>query len=238
MVPDVVDTPRIQFGVEGFDTLITRGIPEESVISLIGQPGTGKTILSLQFVKHALDQREKAIIITLEQRREDILTTARLFGWDFTSYLESDQLAIIDLDPIFMAASLQQISDDLGDTLGSFGASRVVLDSVSLLEMMYDNNARRRREVYEFCSSLKSAGITTLLTSEASLENDNASRYGIVEYLSDATILLNRSLQTEHLSPQLSLEIVKIRNTNHSREKKPYTITDRGILVHSRDSIF
>ncbi|MEF8758124.1 MAG: ATPase domain-containing protein, partial [Halobacteriales archaeon] len=116
--------------------------------------------------------------------------------------------------------------------------SRLVLDSVSLLEMMYENRARRRNEIYDFTRSLKDAGVTTLLISEASEDTPYASRYGIVEYLTDAVFVLKYVRPSDFRETRLAVEIQKIRNANHSRETKPYDITDEGIEVHRQATIF
>jgi len=113
-----------------------------------------------------------------------------------------------------------------------------VLDSVSLLEMMYDDRAARRNEIYGFTKSLKKAGVTTLMTSEASEESPFASRHGIVEYLTDAVFILQYIRPSDFRETQLAIEIQKIRDANHSRETKPYEITDDGINVYRQANIF
>ena len=41
---------RIASGIRGFDELVGGGIPENSVVLLTGEVGTGNTILGLQFL--------------------------------------------------------------------------------------------------------------------------------------------------------------------------------------------
>jgi KaiC/GvpD/RAD55 family RecA-like ATPase len=94
------------------------------------------------------------------------------------------------MDPIEMANSLDSIRGDISRLVNDFGADRLVLDSVSLLEMMYDHPAKRRSEVFDFARSLKRAGVTTMLTSEANADNSYQSRHGLVEYLVDAVFVL------------------------------------------------
>ena len=146
-------------------------------------------------------------------------------------------LAVVDLDPIEMANSLTSIRGDLPRLVDAFGADRLVLDSVSLLEMMYDNQAERRTEIFDFTRSLKQAGVTTMLTSEASEGNPYASRHGIIEYLTDGVFVL-QYVRSEFRETRLAVEIQKIRNANHSRETKPYEITSEGISVYQQANIF
>ena len=232
------DIPRIKLGIDGLDAMIQGGIPERSLITTIGGAGTGKTTFALQFLHEALRNDERGIFITLEQSRSDVIDTAVEMDWPFDEYEEDGDLALIDLDPIEMSTSLRSIRGDLPRLVREFGGTRLVLDSVSLLEMMYENNARRRNEIYDFTRGLKDAGITTLLTSEASSRTPYASRYGIVEYLTDAVIVLQYVRPSDFQATRLAIEIQKIRNANHARETKPYDITDEGITVHRQANIF
>jgi KaiC domain protein len=238
--PDEFDSSieRTDIGIEGLDDMILGGVPRRSLLSVIGGAGTGKTTFALQFLNETLESGGKGIYITLEQTRESILSTASEKGWSFREHAEEDRLAVVAIDPIEMANSLASIRNDLTRLIAEFDADRLVLDSVSLLEMMYDHPAKRRSEVFGFTRSLKEAGVTTLLTSEASEENPYASRHGIVEYLTDAVFVLQYVRGSDFRETRLAVEIQKIRDANHSRETKPYEITDTGISVYGQANIF
>jgi len=229
---------RIDLGIEGLDDMILGGVPERSLIGIIGGAGTGKTTFGLQFLNQALKQGQRAVFITLEQTEEAVLSTAEEKGWPFRQYVEDEMLAIVVLDPVEMANSLASIRGDISRLIREFGASRLVLDSVSLLEMMYDHPARRRSEIFDFTRSLKEAGVTTLLTSEASEDSSHASRYGAVEYLTDAVFVLRYVRTSNFEETRLAIEIQKIRDANHSRATKPYDLTDEGMSVHKQANIF
>jgi len=231
------EIPRIDLGISGLDNMIQGGIPERHLMVSIGSPGTGKTTFGLQFLYHGLQQGESAVFITLEQSRQAILDTANERGWEFDRYERDDQLAIVDLDPVEMANSLDNIRGELPVLIREFDAERLVLDSVSLLEMMYDDQSKRRTEVFDFTRSLKEAGVTTMLTSEADDENPYTSRHGIIEYLTDAVFIL-QYVRGDASETRLAVEIQKIRNANHSRATKPYEITLDGIDVYEQASIF
>jgi len=231
------DIPRIDLGIEGLDEMIQGGVPERSLLVTVGAAGTGKTTFGLQFLREGLENGEKGVFITLEEDREAVLQAAEEKGWPFEEYVEEASLAVVDLDPIEMANSLASIRTDLPRLVREFDAERLVLDSVSLLEMMYDQQAQRRTEVFDFTRSLKEAGVTTMLTSEASESSPYASRHGIIEYLTDGVFIL-QYVRTEFRETRLAVEIQKIRNANHSRETKPYEITGDGISVYQEASIF
>ncbi|WP_415382810.1 KaiC domain-containing protein [Halosimplex sp. TS25] len=231
--------PRLDVGIKGLDNMIQGGVPLRHLIVIVGGAGTGKTTFGLQFLQHGLEKEDtdRGVFITLEQTYDDIMSTAAERGWEFERHEEEGNLAVIDLDPVEMANSLDNIRGELPELIEDFGADRFVLDSVSLLEMMYDDVSKRRTEVFDFTQSLKQAGVTTVLTSEANENNPYASRHGIIEYLTDAVFLL-RYVRSETQETRLAVEIQKIRNANHSRETKPYEITMNGISVYEQANIF
>jgi KaiC domain protein len=231
------DIPRIDLGIEGLDEMIQGGVPERALLVVMGSAGTGKTTFGLQFLHRGIQADQKAVYITLEESQEAVVQAATEKGWPFDEYVEDDELAVVDLDPIEMANSLTSIRGDLPRLVDAFDADRLVLDSVSLLEMMYDDQAERRTEIFDFTRALKEAGVTTMLTSEASEDNAYASRHGIIEYLTDGAFVL-QYVRSEFRETRLAVEIQKIRNANHSRETKPYEITSDGISVYQQANIF
>lgn len=230
--------PRIDIGIEGLDRMIQGGVPERSLLVTIGSAGTGKTTFGLQFLNHALENGENAVFITLEETRERVINSAVEKGYPFDEYCEAGQLAVVDMDPVEMANSLASIQSELPRLIEYFNASRLVLDSVSLLEMMYDDRAQRRNEIFGFTQSLKDAGVTAMLTSEAAEQTPYASRFGIVEYLTDAVFVLQYVRSDAISETRLAIEIQKIRDANHSRETKPYEITNEGISVYQQANLF
>jgi KaiC domain protein len=232
------DLDRLDIGIEGLDNMILGGVPTRSLIATIGSAGTGKTTVGMQFLHTGLQQGERGVYITLEESRDRVLSTAVEKGWDFRGYEADGSLAVVDLDPVEMANSLASIRNDLTRLIEEFDAERLVLDSVSLLEMMYDHPARRRSEVFQFTRALKRAGVTTLVTSEASDADPFASRHGIIEYLADAVFILQYVRSNSFQETRLAIEIQKIRDANHSRQPKPYEITNDGISVHQQANLF
>ena len=232
------DLERLDIGIGGLDEMILGGVPRRSLMVAVGSAGTGKTTFGLQFLNHGLENGESAVYITLEESHDRILDTAAEKGWDFENYVDEDRLAVVDIDPIEMANSLDSIQNDLPDLIEEFGADRLVLDSVSLLEMMYESAPKRRSQVFGFTRALKNAGITTLLTSEASEDNPYTSRFGIVEYLADAVFVLQYVRGSDFRETRLAIEIQKIRDANHSRATKPYELTESGISVYRQANIF
>lgn len=228
---------RVDLGITGLDEMIRGGVPEGATLCVIGGPGAGKTTFGMQFVAQGLRNGENCVYFTLEQDESDIVSTGDDKGWDFSEYI-GDSLAIVQMHPIEVASSLRSIRNELPRMISEFGASRVVFDSITLIEMMFQDRAEGRNQIFRFLEELGEAGATTLVTSEADEEDPYSSRYGVVEYLSDAVFVLQYIRTDSSSETRLALEITKIRDTSHSREVKPYELTDEGIVVYSGATIF
>ncbi len=226
------DPDRVALGIDGLDAMVHDGVPPNSVVTTMGAAGTGKTTLAIEFLDHTLANGNCGVYITLEEGQEAILAAAERLGRPFRDYEQAGNLVIVSIDPAEMANSLASIRNELTELIGASDVERVVLDSVSLLEMMYDSPVERRSEVRDFTQSLKQAGVTTLLTSEASAESTYASRHGLVEHHSDAVFVQQYVRSSEFQETRLAIEIQKIRGADHSRETNPYEITDKGLFVH------
>jgi KaiC/GvpD/RAD55 family RecA-like ATPase len=75
------------------------------------------------------------------------------------------------------------------------------------------------------------------MTAEVKDENPLCSRDGLVEYVADGVISLRYVERLEKSELQLSVRIIKMRRTNHSRKITPYQITSKGIVVHEGSEI-
>jgi KaiC domain protein len=224
---------RLSTGIDGLNKMMGGGIPLGHTVAVIGPAGTGKTTFGLQFVWDGLIRDQKCIFISLEEEEEALLKTALSYGWNLRPYVERGDLSLIKLDPADISTSMERLESDLPSIIASFGASRVVVDPFTLLEMLVVDEMERRRKIFELCRMIGNSGTTTILTSEVARDNPYVSRFGLVEYVVDGIILLHRVLSEDRSRAQLAIELVKMRRTDHSKEVKPYTITQKGIIVHS-----
>ncbi|OPY25991.1 MAG: DNA repair and recombination protein RadB [Methanocella sp. PtaU1.Bin125] len=225
-------------GIIGLDELLNGGVPEKHMIAVIGGMGTGKTTLALQFLVNGLKNGEKAVYISLEEQEAEIKESARSYGWDIQHYIDNGTLALIRLDPNDMKTTLTRIKSELPGLIKKFGATRLVLDSITLFEMMFNDDAERRLNLFELSSLLKDTGVTAMVTSEADKEYAYSSRYSLVEYISDGVITLRYVRPDELRDVKLAIEVVKMRRHKHSRSIKPYDISNEGLVVHSESEVF
>lgn len=223
---------KLKTGLAGLDEMLFGGIPQGSTVVVMGSFGTGKTTFGLQFLNQGLAEGEKGIYISLEEDKESILSDAEAHGWDLRGKLASKQLEIVKLEPSDAKVTIQRIKSELPEFIKKFGASRIVIDSVSLLNLLFDNDHDRRTNLFNLSQMVKKTGATLLMTAEVKDDNPFASRDGLIEYVADGVISLRYLELQERNELMLSLRIIKMRRTEHSRKITPYSITSKGLEVH------
>ncbi|MDD1767622.1 MAG: KaiC domain-containing protein [Methanomassiliicoccales archaeon] len=229
---------RVRTGIDGLDEMLQGGLPENHIVLVMGSFGTGKTTVGLQFLIEGLKAGDPCIFISLEEDKDSITKNAAAFGWNLSEAIEKKQLGLFKLEPSDAKTTITRIKSELPKFVKSFGAKRVVLDSVSLLNMMFSDDNERRSNLFNLCQLLRSTGATTLLTAEVKDDNPRSSRDGLAEYTADGVLLLQSEENKEGGEVQLTIRILKMRRTAHSRRVKPYSITDKGIVVHAGADVF
>src|ERR1051326_3049238 len=91
---DLAQDARCVSGIEGFDEILSGGLPSDCFYLIQGDPGSGKTTLALQFLMEGLRRGEKVFYITLSETREELLQVADSHNWSL------DGIALLELSAI------------------------------------------------------------------------------------------------------------------------------------------
>jgi len=224
---------RLSTGIKGLDAILGGGIPKGYVVAVIGSCGTGKTTLGLHFIYEGLKNGENCIVLSFEEDEESIIRNATSVGMKLDEF---KNLQIIRLEAMSVKKSFEKVESELPELIRSFNAGRILIDSISILETLFSEQ-ERYQVLSAFKRILKSHGVTAIFTSEADKFQPTSSKYGILEYICDGLICLKMIRKSELDEPSLGLEVVKMRGIKHSRKPKPYTITEKGIIVYEEAEI-
>ncbi|MDP2840940.1 MAG: ATPase domain-containing protein, partial [Candidatus Methanoperedens sp.] len=133
---------------------------------------------------------------------------------------------------------INRFESDLPKLLSSLNIKRIAIDPITLYEMLFDTESERRDHLFNFAQVIKETGITAIMTSEISQENPYYSKYGLIEYITDGVIILRQVRHADLGAVTTFIEVLKMRHIEHSKEIKPYSITNSGIVVHSGSGVF
>ncbi len=210
---------RVNSGIEGLDTLIEGGYPDGSIVLVAGTPGTGKTILGLQFLHEGAKSKEMGIFVSFEQEKKDLIRQASRFGWDFEALEKKNLIRIVSMWP----SSFDEVMTKIFKCL-YYKPKRLVVDSITSITYSMGDN---REAFHKMAEKLKKSGLTVVLTSELLSGQQGFSRDGISEFVSDGLILL-RSVEAAGEHKNL-LRVEKMRSSRINKESHIYDITERGM---------
>jgi KaiC/GvpD/RAD55 family RecA-like ATPase len=234
---DISDVPRIPTGVPGLDELIPGGIPKGSVILVVGGPGSGKSIFSLQFLLNgALKYGEPGAYISMEESEESIKRTGEMFGWDVDDLEKKGLFHVVWRDPYDVKSFAKVMGGQLYYLIKDAGIKRIAFDSITYFTLTEENRFKLRKEIAELSTRLKAVGVTSLFISEVPQAEMRKGRYGMEEFVADGIILLNNFMVRDtHVR---AVEVLKMRHTHHDTLLHPFAITKKGLEIYPHELVF
>jgi KaiC/GvpD/RAD55 family RecA-like ATPase len=217
--------------ISGFDDLICGGFPLGSTVLLNGNPGSGKTIFSLEYlVNGAIFNNEKGVYFSFEEKKDALVLQASQFGWDLEDLEKKGLIKIISIGTSFLD---EYSASEIIEIINSFGASRVVIDSINTLSFLISSKSESLNEydvnkyLYIFITKFKNLNkVNLLLISQNGGVGSNAA-----EFICDGLL----RLETESLGGNYSRNLVirKMRSTKNDENLHPLEINDKGIKIHN-----
>jgi circadian clock protein KaiC len=224
-------------GIPGFDEITGGGLPRSRTTLLVGGPGSGKTILALQFLAHgARECKEPGIFVAFEETSKRIAGNAESFGWKIAE-LGRKKLFFMDAQPtpdLVQSGNfdLSGMLASLGAQAGEMGARRIVFDALDIVLALLPDAAAKRREVYRLHEWLLAHQLTGLITAKAG--GDEASsidqgEFGFMQFMVDCAVILNHSVVVG--VSQRNLRVQKFRGSSFDENESPFLIGASGVEV-------
>ena len=220
---------RVKTGVAGLDELVAGGLERNNSIVIKGASGVGKTIFALQYLWYGATKcNEPGMYLSFAESREAIFKRGMLFGWDFEKLEKEKKFVFARYEPHEIKDIITAGGGSIRDMIESTGTERLVIDSLSAYFLLFDTEYEANRSVLELFEMLHGLNCTTLVTSEDPLTPSSAPQ-GRMGFLTDGIIHLynlRRGIRRTR-----AIEIVKMRNTNHTTELCSFNITKKGIAI-------
>lgn len=221
------DPCRIPTGVDGLDQLLHGGLPQGHTMLVSGPTGVGKTILGSHFLQAGAALGEHGVAVYFEKH------TARLHNDALIEMIGSGKVTV--LESLSLQLSVEELLDDLLQTIERTGAKRVVIDSLSEIGLYLAPEFRHdlRLSVFRTLATLARRGVTVMVMVGYE-DNRPDMRFSIdnICFLADAVLSLRFAEVEGHLCKFMT--VVKVRGIAHSNEIRAYRITDNGIEVEPR----
>jgi circadian clock protein KaiC len=235
---------KINTNIEGLDQLLYGGIPDGSQIIITGGPGAGKTLLSFEFLYKSALAGFPGIFFTFDEDADQIISNAKNAFPEFKdidSLIENKKIIISNQDTgvnsIEMNDAIYQFGrliSNIEKFISSTEAKRVVIDSISLLDiMMSADETVYRKSMMAMISDLKRLKIISFVTAEMeSLERAHM-KFKSEYFIFDGIIALYE--ENREKSRKWGAEIIKMRGSKHNFNTTPYEITPSGFKFYSTE---
>lgn len=214
---------RISFGNPDIDTMCGGGPFQGSVVLVSGPTGTGKTLLSLEFLA-AAEEGDRGLLVAFEESPDQLARNARRWGYDLDAMRAAGRLRVLSQYP--EAAPLAQHLVRIQHIVEEFRPTRVVLDSLTGIE-----RCASPRAFHEFLmgltSVLKRRGISALFTTATPSLLGGPSATGLEASTLLDTIVLLRYVEV-YGELRRGIAILKMRGSDHDKTIREFTIGSHG----------
>ena len=227
-LPPAAQQTRISSGVASLDRMFGTGIPAASMLGVAGPPGSGKTMLGLQFLSRS-NAAEPGLLIGCYEPPERLRLKAASVGFDLQGAERCGEVEVL-WQPLG-----EYILDDIAwrmlDAVRRRGVKRLVIDGLSGFEQATSEPERFVRFWSTLTNELRALGVTTIYIMEMAEivgPHLNVPVSG-VSSLAEAMIILRYLELGSRLHRIISL--MKVREGAFDPTIRRFTISEAGITI-------
>lgn len=215
-------------GEAELDAILGGGLPAQSVTVIAGEPGSGKTILTLQLLFAAARRgRQCLYFTTLSEPAMKVIRYMQGFDF-FDAELLKERVKFVDLGAAIRNGAEATIAT-LASHVESLEPDFVAIDSFRSIGELVRGGGQARAFIYDLANQITGWGATTLLVGEyARSEYPSFSEFAIA----DGIICLDA--QRQELTSVRGIEILKMRGANYVSGSHFFDIDATGLRVYPR----
>lgn len=220
---------RITSGIESLDYVLHGGIPAASSVLIVGNPGTGKTILVNQIVFNNASADNKVLYFaTMSEPQVKIMKFQQEFSYfDINKFQQS--VIYCDLGSVLSKDGTKRALAYIDELLLEYQPKIIVIDTIKTLSDMIQSNLEIRKFMLELSTKLAVWECTTFYLGEyTEKEIEERPESAIV----DGIIYLSGT--EEKKFQKRFLRILKMRGTGFESGEIFFRITSDGFVLFPR----
>lgn len=219
---------RIPTGIPGLDNLIQGGFPRGSLIVVAGNPGSGKTIFSGQFLYFgAVNCGERGVYVSFAESHENFISNLSSFGFNFSRLEKEGKFRFLDMVTMKeegVTTALETVINEIY----ALNAKRLVIDSFTAIAQAFKEKIDVRTVLHTILGKIvREVGCTTLLLVEVPIGEQRIG-LSIEEFIADGIIVLETII--DGLEIRRRAIIRKMRGTEHSLKYHNLIFSKNGII--------
>lgn len=224
-------------GIAGLDTVLQGGFTRDRLYLVEGSPGSGKTTMAMQFLLEGARRGETVLYITLSETLVELRAVATAHGWSLDGIHikevipsenilnPEEQYSIFHPSDVEMGATTREILS----AVETLRPTRVVLDSLSELQLLSSTTLLYRRQVLALKQFFASRSCTTIFLDDRTAGDDDLQTRSIAH----GVITLER-MATDYGGTRRRLEVMKYRGIAFREGRHDYKIQYGGLVVYPR----
>jgi circadian clock protein KaiC len=217
----------VRSGIQELDDLFGGGLDRGTTTLILGQAGTGKSTLALQYATQMASKGESSVIFAFDETAGIALARAEKLGLDFPQFVSKGTISLQQVDPAEISPG--EFADRIQRSVAA-GCRLVVIDSLNGYLNAMPGERYLSNQLHELSTYLNQSGVLTLfilaqhgmlMAAEAPVD---------ISYLAD-TVVGMRFFEAAG-SVRTALSLLKKRSGHHERTIREFMLQGgRGIRI-------
>ena len=226
---------KVATQIEGLDEILHGGLPAGRVTLVSGGPGSGKTLVGMEFLYHGAQAGDPGIFISFEETAESIRQNMLSLGWDLPSLEKAGKLFLMEgqVDPEAVVSgnfNLKGLLAIIDGKTREMGAKRIMIDALDVLMLLFNDPVLKQQQIFVLHNWLKKMGMTTIMTKKNSKGADKLPRDSYLDFMSDCVIYLDQRIKEQVNTKRI--QVIKYRGSSYGSNEYPFLITDKGMFFN------
>jgi circadian clock protein KaiC len=217
-------------GVPALDALFGGGLLDGSVTLIIGNSGSGKSILGYQIaLEGARARADRSLIVSADEHPAQLMRNAALAGLPLREQVEAGNVHLLSVSPLELEVDVHYAQ--ICGLIEAHGIRRLIIDGLSAMRQALHDERRFRELMHAVMAFTKQRSIVTFLCYE------HPELFGMTRFMPDAgisSIVDNIVLLTfvelgQHM--RRAITVAKARGCDHPLATHEFRIGKGGIQL-------
>ena len=217
----------VSSGIKELDALFGGGLDRGTTTLILGQAGTGKSTLALQYAVHTAAQGERSMIFTFDETRDVMLSRAKALGFKVEKAIQSGTITVQQVDPAELSPGEFAVRILRGVEAG---CKLVTIDSLNGYLNAMPGEKYLNNQLHEVCTCLNQQGVVTILVLAQQGGAAAAEAPVNLSYLSDTVV--NLRYFEAYGEVKQAIAVVKKRSGGHEKTIREFKLmSGKGIVI-------